>query len=201
MASLDRASARKRLAPSGEFPRTMTICDGRGGSLGLDLDCLELKALAFACHCLLDDLAPPGVSVIKVTAGEQVYLLTLPFAKARGFSGYARPNGPRWRLTAVSPPTARGALSEERAITAPCLSFFSHCQEETEGALPIAQPGACAPKGKVSRPRPAGDPVCLQIASPYEPGERVQLAPDMALLVVALVEQGLASRHGLTRQD
>jgi hypothetical protein len=127
MASLDRASARQRLAPSGEFPRTMTICDGRGGSLGLDLDCLELEALAFACHCLLDDLAPPGASVIKVTAGEQVYL--------------------------------------------------------------------------VSRPRPAGDLVCLQIASLYEPGERVQLAPDMALLVVALVEQGLASRHGLTRQD
>jgi hypothetical protein len=105
----------------------MTICDGLGGSLGLDLDCLELEALAFACLCLLDDLAPPGASVIKVTAGEQVY--------------------------------------------------------------------------QVSRPRPAGDPVCLQIASLYEPGERVQLAPDMALLVVALVEQGLASRHGLTRQD
>jgi hypothetical protein len=100
----------------------MTICDGLGGSLGLDLDCRELEALTFACHCLLDDIAPPGASLIKVTAGDQVYL--------------------------------------------------------------------------VRRPKPSDDAICLQIASLYEPEERVQLTADMALLVVALVEQGLISRHG-----
>lgn len=127
MASLNRANARRRLASGGSFPRTMTICDGLGGSLGLDLDCLELEALTFACHCLLDDVAPPGASLIKVTAGDQVYL--------------------------------------------------------------------------VSRPKPADGLICLEIASLYDPGERVQLTPDMARLVVALVEQGLTTRHGSATRD
>jgi hypothetical protein len=122
MATLDRASARQRLAPRGVFPRTITICDGLGGSLGLDLDCRELEALAFACHCLLDDMAPPGASLIKVTAGNHVYL--------------------------------------------------------------------------VSRPKAQGEQIHLQITSLYEPEEHIQLTPDMAALVIALVEQGLVSRHG-----
>jgi hypothetical protein len=105
----------------------MTICDGLGGSIGFDLDCPELAALAFACHCLLDGMAPPGASLIKVTAGDQVYL--------------------------------------------------------------------------VSRPKLAEDAACLEIASLYEPGSRVRLTPDMALLVVALVEQGLLNRQGLAPSD
>jgi hypothetical protein len=105
----------------------MTICDGLGGSLGLDLDCRELEALAFACHCLLDGAAPPGASLIKVTAGDQIYL--------------------------------------------------------------------------VSRSKSPGDSICLQIASLYEPDARVQLTAEMARLVVALVEEGLVSRHGLAARD
>jgi hypothetical protein len=50
----------------------------------------------------------------------------------------------------------------------------------------------------VSRPKPTDDAICLEIASLYEPGARIQLTPDMARLVLALVEQGLISRHGLT---
>jgi hypothetical protein len=127
MAPPNPASVRRRLASIGAFPRTMTICDGLGGSLGLDLDCRELEALTFACHCLLDDMAPPGASLMKVTAGEQVYL--------------------------------------------------------------------------VSRPQPSDSAICLEIASLYEPDARIQLTPDMARLVVALVEQGLISRHSPTPRD
>jgi hypothetical protein len=124
---LDRASARQRLAPRDAFPRMMTICDGLGGSLDLDLDCRELEALTFACRCLLDGMAPPGASLIKVTAGDEVYL--------------------------------------------------------------------------VSHPQPADDSVCLQIVSLYQPTERVRLTWDLAQLVVALIEQGLLSRHGLSSHD
>jgi hypothetical protein len=127
MASRNRDSARRRLAPSGEFPRKLTICDGLGGSLGLDLDCRELEALTFACHHLLDGIAPPGASLLKVTAGEQVYL--------------------------------------------------------------------------VSRPKPSDEVICLEIASLYEPNERIQLTPDLARIVVALVEQGLLHRHGPPQCD
>jgi hypothetical protein len=127
MAPPNPASARRRLAPTGACPRSMTICDGLGGSLGLDLDCRELEALTFACHCLLDEMAPPGASLMKVTAGEQVYL--------------------------------------------------------------------------VSRPQPSDSAICLEIASLYEPDARIRLTPDMARLVVALVEQGLISHHSPTPHD
>jgi hypothetical protein len=105
----------------------MTICDGLGGALDLDLDCRELEALTFACHCLLDGMAPPGASLIKVTAGDAVYL--------------------------------------------------------------------------VSHPKPTSDSVCLQIVSLYQPTECVLLSCDLAQLVVALIEQGLLSRHGLSSRD
>jgi hypothetical protein len=127
MAPPNRASARRRLAPASAFPRAMTICDGFGGSLGFDLDCRELEALTLVCHSLLDGIAPPGASFMKVTAGEQVYL--------------------------------------------------------------------------VSRPQPTDGAICLEIVSLYEPGARIQLTPDMARLVLALVEQGLISRHGLAPRD
>jgi len=127
MAPPNRASARRRLAPTSAFPRTITICDGFGGSLGFDLDCRDLEALTFACHSLLDGIAPPGASFMKVTAGEQVYL--------------------------------------------------------------------------VSRPEPTDDAICLEIASLYERGARIQLTQDMARLVLALVEQGIISRQGLARHD
>jgi hypothetical protein len=87
MAPPNPASARQRLAPSGVFPRKMTICDGQGGSLGLDRDCRELEALSFACHCLLEDMAPHGASLRKVTAGEQVYLVSRPQPSDSAMSG------------------------------------------------------------------------------------------------------------------
>src|SRR5262249_42069296 len=127
VSTLDRASVGQQLAPRHAFSRMMTICDGLGGSLDLDLDCRELEALILACHCLLDGMAPPGASLIKVTAGDEVYL--------------------------------------------------------------------------VSVPKSAGEAVYLQIASLYEPTERVQLNRDLAQLVVALIEQGLLSRHGSASHD
>jgi hypothetical protein len=50
-------------------------------------------------------------------SGRPRVILPFPVAIARGFSCDACGNPLRSRLKAVSPPTARGALSEERAIT------------------------------------------------------------------------------------
>jgi hypothetical protein len=67
-------------------------------------------------------------------------MLTLPLAKARGFSGYACGAPLRSRLKAVSPPTARGALSEERA---PLADEYSHSTQKKRKALsPWLKPGA-----------------------------------------------------------
>ena len=53
----------------------MTIIDGRGGSLTLDLARPELHWLAEACERLADGNLPPNASVLKVHAAGQVYLL------------------------------------------------------------------------------------------------------------------------------
>ncbi len=65
-----------------ELPRRgMTICDGQGGTLTLDLTRKELRWLVFACRRLLAGSVPPGASMLKVDAGNTVYLLScLPHA-------------------------------------------------------------------------------------------------------------------------
>src|SRR5260221_8232036 len=74
--------------------------------------------------------------------------LTLPTPEGGGCSGDARPSGPRWRLTGLPGPTARGAPSEAAAITEPCTQRRAH---NGETALsPCLQAGACAPTEKVS---------------------------------------------------
>src|SRR6266852_1784280 len=75
------------------------------------------------------------------------HILTLPPPEGGGFSGDARPKGPRWRLRGLPGPTARGAASEEAAITEPCTQRRAH---NGETALsPCLQAGACAPTEKV----------------------------------------------------
>jgi hypothetical protein len=54
----------------------MTIYDGRGGSLALDLSSRETLWLADACHRLVTGAIPPGASAIKVRAAEKSYLLS-----------------------------------------------------------------------------------------------------------------------------
>src|SRR5712691_5494697 len=74
--------------------------------------------------------------------------LTLPTPEGGGCSGDARPNGPRWRLTGLPGPTARGAASEEAASTEPCTQRIAH---NGETALsPCLKAGACAPTEKVT---------------------------------------------------
>src|SRR5713101_3609076 len=78
---------------------------------------------------------------------EVVRHLTLPTPEGGGCSGDARPKGPRWRLTGLPGPTARGAASEEAAITEPCTQRRAH---NGETALsPCLKAGACAPTEKV----------------------------------------------------
>src|SRR5260370_26064934 len=59
-----------------------------------------------------------------------------------GFSGYeAWPNGLRWRLKVVSPPTVRDAWSEERAITEPYAGTVPHRAPHRQGRDPAACDG------------------------------------------------------------
>lgn len=53
-----------------------TICDGRGGSLSLDLSNLETHWLADACQRLAAGDTPPSASMLKVHAAGETYLLT-----------------------------------------------------------------------------------------------------------------------------
>lgn len=53
-----------------------TICDGRGGSLSLDLSNQELHWLADACQRLAEGNTPPSASMLKVHAAGETYLLT-----------------------------------------------------------------------------------------------------------------------------
>src|SRR6266851_353930 len=79
---------------------------------------------------------------------EVVRHLTLPTPEVGVCSGDARPSGPRWRLTGLPGPTARGAASEEAASTEPCTQRRAH---NGETALsPCLQAGACAPTEKVT---------------------------------------------------
>jgi hypothetical protein len=55
--------------------RGMTICDGRGGALSLDLSRGELRWLVDGCRSLIAGAVPPGASMLKVHAGNTVYLL------------------------------------------------------------------------------------------------------------------------------
>ena len=54
---------------------TMVVCDGKGGQLLLDLRCPDVRWLVAACRSLLAGRVPPGASMLKVRAGEEVYVL------------------------------------------------------------------------------------------------------------------------------
>lgn len=57
-------------------PRGMMICDPHGGVLALDLSSRGLRWLVDACRSLLAGSAPSGASMLKVDAGNTVYLVT-----------------------------------------------------------------------------------------------------------------------------
>lgn len=53
----------------------LTIADGDGWHLALDLRCAELRWVADACRRLVGGTLPGAASAIKVRAGEKCYLL------------------------------------------------------------------------------------------------------------------------------
>lgn len=53
----------------------MTICDGQGGVLSLDLTQPGLDELAHAFNALLESKLPPGACLLQVLAGSDIYLL------------------------------------------------------------------------------------------------------------------------------
>jgi hypothetical protein len=61
--------------PQPETPASMTICDSQGGMLTVDLASREAHWLVAACHHLLTQPAARSASIIKVHAGDDVYLL------------------------------------------------------------------------------------------------------------------------------
>lgn len=66
---------------AGRSAAGLTIADGDGGHLALDLRCGELRWLADACRRLVSGALPQGASAIKVRAAEKCYLLnTAPAA-------------------------------------------------------------------------------------------------------------------------
>ncbi len=54
----------------------LTVLDGCGGALSLDLASDELRWLAEACRRLLRGAMPLGASALKVRAAEKCYLVT-----------------------------------------------------------------------------------------------------------------------------
>lgn len=55
--------------------RMITILDGLGGALSLNLTQPGLDALAHACNALLLDTLPPGACLLSVRVGDDMYLL------------------------------------------------------------------------------------------------------------------------------
>lgn len=54
----------------------LTVLDGRGGALSLDLAAGELRWLVDACRRMLRGAAPAGASALKVRAAEKWYLVS-----------------------------------------------------------------------------------------------------------------------------
>lgn len=55
--------------------RHVTICDGLGGVLSLDLTTPGLDELALACKALLTGTLPPGACLMCVQVGNETYML------------------------------------------------------------------------------------------------------------------------------
>ena len=55
--------------------RHVTICDGLGGVLSLDLTTPGLNELARACKALLIGALPPGACLMRVWVGDETYML------------------------------------------------------------------------------------------------------------------------------
>lgn len=58
-----------------EAHRQLTISDGQGGLLSLNLSQPGLDDLADACNALLMGTLPPGACLMRVWAGDDTYLL------------------------------------------------------------------------------------------------------------------------------
>src|SRR5258708_1563105 len=54
----------------------LTVLDGQGGALSLDLSCGELQWLVDACRRLLQGALPRGASAFKVRAAERCFLVS-----------------------------------------------------------------------------------------------------------------------------
>ncbi len=77
MAELSAAKSPSTPSAAGSEPRrAVAIWDGHGGMLTLDLACGDLYLLVDAWRTLLGGATPPWASLIKVYAGNEVYVLS-----------------------------------------------------------------------------------------------------------------------------
>lgn len=90
----------------------LTIADGGGGHLALDLRCGELRWLADACRRLMSGALPQGASAIKVRAAEKCYLVN---------SATAADGGPRITIVNLFDPGERVALTSDVAAVVAAL--------------------------------------------------------------------------------
>jgi hypothetical protein len=60
----------------GRHGSALTVLDGQGGALSLDLSCGELCWLVNACRRLLQGALPRGASAFKVRAAERCFLVS-----------------------------------------------------------------------------------------------------------------------------
>jgi hypothetical protein len=81
----------------------MTICDGRGGSLVLDLASPHLRWLVDAIGRLVSDQLPAGACLLKVFAAEHVYLLR---------RSVTANSGPEIQITNLFDPAEQVVLSQ-----------------------------------------------------------------------------------------
>ncbi len=76
MAELSAAKSPSSSSAATEPRRAVVIWDGHGGMLTLDLACGDLYLLVDAWRSLLAGATPPWATLIKVYAGNEVYLLS-----------------------------------------------------------------------------------------------------------------------------
>jgi hypothetical protein len=104
-----------------ETHRQLTISDGQGGILSLDLSQSGLDELADACNALLMGKLPPGACLMRVWIGDEPYLLR------------------RLKHTPDSIGIARlGAQAQEVSLTSDVLRLVIELIEQTRHMRPPA---------------------------------------------------------------
>jgi hypothetical protein len=103
--------------------RFLTISDGQGGVLSLDLTQPGLDALAHTCEALLRGTLPPGACLMRVVVGEDTYLLRR-VKQTPDSIGISRLGAPHQdvSLTADVLRLVVGVIQQSRSLRAPQAS-------------------------------------------------------------------------------